>query len=126
VIRPLELSDVLSIAPYNAQVARLTGALPEGAAVGTVDKFQGQEAAVVFFSLTTSSADELPHGLDFLFSLNRLNVAISRARALAVLVGNPALFQIRCRTPQQMRMLNAFCRFRELATTPVGALVEVG
>ncbi|MEA2641506.1 MAG: hypothetical protein QOF51_2900 [Chloroflexota bacterium] len=126
VIRPLELTDVLSIAPYNAQVARLTGALPEGASVGTVDKFQGQEAAVVFFSLTTSSADELPHGLDFLFSLNRLNVAISRARALAVLVGNPALFQIRCRTPQQMRMLNAFCRFRELATTPDGALVEVG
>ena len=113
--RSLALGDVLVVAPYNAQVAELARRLPAGARVGTVDKFQGQEAAVVLFSMATSGADDLPRTVEFLYSLNRLNVAVSRARALAVLVANPALLQLRCRTPQQMRLANALCRLVEIA-----------
>ena len=83
--------------------------------VGTVDKFQGQEAPVVFYSMTTSSGDDLPRGLEFLFSRNRLNVAISRARALAVLVASPRLLDTACRSADDMRLLNALCRYVELA-----------
>jgi predicted RecB family nuclease len=107
--RPLALDDILVVAPYNAHVARLRDALPVGARVGTVDKFQGQEAAVVVFSMATSSAEDLPRQMEFLFSLNRLNVAVSRARALAVVVCSPALLEMRCRTPEQMRRVNALC-----------------
>ena len=97
------------------------GALPAQArlgrtpAIGTVDKFQGQEAPVVFFSMATSSGDDLPRNLEFLFSRNRLNVAVSRAQSLAVLVASPQLLEIRCRTIEQMRMVNALCRFVEEA-----------
>lgn len=114
--RPLTVEDVLVVAPYNAQVARLAARLPSGARVGTVDKFQGQEAPVVIFSTATSTAEDLPRAMDFLFSLNRLNVAISRARGLAVLVSSPSLLWVRCRTPEQMRLVNAFHRFIERAT----------
>ena len=113
--RPVALKDILVVAPYNAQVARLGQTLPQGARAGTVDKFQGQEAPVVIYSLATSSANDLPRTVEFLYSLNRLNVAISRARGLAVLICNPALLSIRCRTPEQMRLANALCRFVELA-----------
>jgi superfamily I DNA and/or RNA helicase len=113
--RPLRLEDILVVTPYNAQVRALTDRLPEGARVGTVDKFQGQEAQVVFFSMATSSGAELPRNLEFLFSRNRLNVAISRAKCLAVLVCSPELLQIRCRTVEQMRMVNALCRAVEVA-----------
>jgi superfamily I DNA and/or RNA helicase len=113
--RPLRLEDVLIVAPYNAQVAALSERLPPGARVGTVDKFQGQEAPVVIYSMATSTAEEAPRGMSFLFSANRLNVATSRARALAVVVANPALFQADCRAPEQMRLANAFCRLVELA-----------
>lgn len=113
--RPLTLDDVLVISPYNAQVARLVAALPPGARVGTVDRFQGQEAPVVVYSMAASSAEEVPRGVEFLFSLNRLNVAVSRARALAVLVCDPALLQARCSSPDQLRLVNALCRFTELA-----------
>lgn len=113
--RRIGLDDILVVAPYNAQVARLRAALPEGARVGTVDKFQGQQAAVVIFSMATSSADDMPRNLDFLFSLNRLNVAISRARALAVLVCSPEVLRVRCRTPEQMRLVNALCLLVEHA-----------
>ena len=82
--------------------------------VGTVDKFQGQEAPVVFYSTTSSSGDEVPRGLEFLFSRNRLNVAISRAQCLAVLVGSPGC-DVRTRSVEQMRLVNALCRFAELA-----------
>jgi uncharacterized protein len=85
--------------------------------VGTVDKFQGQEAPVVIVSLTTSSPDEAPRGMDFLYSANRLNVATSRAKALCILVGSPKLFEPECRTPGHMRLANAFCRYLELAKT---------
>ena len=83
--------------------------------IGTVDKFQGQQAPVVIVSLTTSTPEDAPRGMDFLYSANRLNVATSRAKALCILVGSPRLFEPDCRTPQQMRLANAFCRYRELA-----------
>jgi superfamily I DNA and/or RNA helicase len=114
--RPLRLSDILIIAPYNAQVAALKARLPE-ARIGTVDKFQGQEAPVVICSLTTSSPEEAPRGMEFLYSPNRLNVAVSRAKTACVLVGSPALFEPECRSPGQMRLANAFCRYLELAET---------
>jgi superfamily I DNA and/or RNA helicase len=94
----------------------LAEALPPGARVGTVDRFQGQEAAVVLYSLAASSADDIPRGVDFLLSTNRLNVAVSRARALAVLVGSPALLRAPCHTTKQLRLVNALCRFVETAS----------
>jgi uncharacterized protein len=116
VTRAMTLDDILVVAPYNAHVARLAEALPDGARVGTVDKFQGQEAPVVIFSMATSSAADLPRGLDFLLSLNRLNVAVSRAQALAVLVFSPALLDVDVRNVRQLTLVNALCRFTEEAT----------
>jgi predicted RecB family nuclease len=116
VARPLQLNDVLVVAPYNAQVAAIARRLPDGARVGTVDKFQGQEAPVVIYSMATSTPADAPRGMEFLYSPNRLNVATSRARCLAVVVASPELFTPNCRTPRQMQLANAFCRFRELAT----------
>jgi uncharacterized protein len=113
--QPLTLQDILIVAPYNAQVALLARRLPEGARVGTVDKFQGQEAPVVFYSMTTSTPGDAPRGMDFLYSANRLNVATSRAQCLTVLVANPALFDVQCKTPRQMELANAFCRYLEMA-----------
>jgi uncharacterized protein len=112
--KPIEPDDVLIIAPYNAQVFEVKERLP-GARIGTVDKFQGQEAPVVIYSMATSTPAEAPHGMEFLYSLNRLNVATSRARCLCVLVASPELFEPECRTPRQMELANAFCRYRELA-----------
>ncbi|HEY7511841.1 MAG TPA: DEAD/DEAH box helicase, partial [Vicinamibacteria bacterium] len=113
--RPLEIGDVLVVAPYNAQVARLGAALPTGARAGTVDKFQGQQAPVVIYSMAASSGEDVPRGLEFLMSPNRLNVALSRAQALAILVCSPALLQPACRTAEQVRLANALCRLVELA-----------
>ncbi|HEY7841632.1 MAG TPA: TM0106 family RecB-like putative nuclease [Gammaproteobacteria bacterium] len=122
--RALTRDDLKIVAPYNAQVTALSAALP-GVRVGTVDKFQGQEAPVVIVSLTTSSPDEAPRGMDFLYSANRLNVATSRAKALCILVGSQKLFEPECRTPGHMRLANAFCRYLELATQ-VPAIVNGG
>jgi predicted RecB family nuclease len=113
--RELTLDDVLVVAPYNAQVRALRERLPAGARVGTVDKFQGQQAPVVFFSMTSSSGEDVPRGMDFLFSRNRLNVAISRAQALAVVVCSPRLLWARCNTVDQMRLVNALCAFADEA-----------
>ena len=117
--RPIRLDDVLVVAPYNAQVGEISRLLREqfgdAARVGTVDKFQGQEGAVVLYSMTTSSPEDAPRGMDFLYSGNRFNVAISRARGLAVLVCSPDLLRVRCRTPEEMRLANALCRFVELS-----------
>lgn len=110
-IKPLELNDILVVAPYNAQVVELQEKLPEGARVGTVDKFQGQEAPVVIYSMTTSSPEEAPRGMEFLYSLNRLNVATSRARCICILVANTRLFEPECRSPRQMRLANAMCAY---------------
>jgi uncharacterized protein len=112
--RPLTINDILVIAPYNAQVFALLQKLPEGARVGTVDKFQGQEAAVVIYSITTSTAQDAPRGMEFLYSSNRLNVAVSRARAVSILVGNPRIFEPECKNPHQMQLANAFCRYLEM------------
>ncbi len=111
---PLTLDDILVVAPFNAQVADLAARMP-GLRVGTVDKFQGQQAPLVIYSMTTSDPEDAPRGMEFLYSLNRLNVATSRARCACVLVANPRLFEPECRTPQQMRLANAFCRYLELA-----------
>ena len=99
--KPLTLQDVLVVAPYNAHVAVLRSTLPAGARVGTVDKFQGQEAPIVIYSMATSSADEAPRGMEFLYSLHRLNVATSRARCVAAIVASPTLLTPDCRTPGQ-------------------------
>jgi hypothetical protein len=114
-IRQLEEKDILIVAPYNAQVADLSARLPK-MQIGTVDKFQGQEAPVVIYSLTTSSPEDAPRGMEFLYSLNRLNVATSRAMSNVIVVGNPRLFEPECHSPRQMQLANALCRYRELAT----------
>jgi uncharacterized protein len=109
-------SEVLIVAPYNAQVSALAERMPHLAhRIGTVDKFQGQEAPIVIYSMTSSSPEDAPRGMEFLYNLNRFNVATSRSRALCVLVGNPVLFEPECKTPRQMRMANGFCRYIELA-----------
>ena len=114
-VKTLTLKNILVVAPYNAQVATLQNRLPTDAKVGTVDKFQGQEAAIVIYSMTSSSAEDAPRGMSFLYSPNRLNVATSRARCLVILVGCSMLFQPECATPEQMKLANAFCRYLELA-----------
>jgi superfamily I DNA and/or RNA helicase len=110
----LELKDILIVAPYNVQVSALGKRLPVGSRVGTVDKFQGQEAPLVFYSMTTSTPEEAPRGMEFLYSLNRLNVAVSRAQCVAVIVASPALFQVECKTPRQIQLANALCRYFEM------------
>jgi hypothetical protein len=114
-IRPLTPSDMLVVAPYNAQVAALKRSLPEGVLVGTVDKFQGREAPVLIYSMTSSSAEDAPRGLEFLYSRNRLNVAVSRAQALCFVVGSPELARAACKTPAQMRLVSALCSYLEAA-----------
>ncbi|MDE2869521.1 MAG: C-terminal helicase domain-containing protein, partial [Chloroflexota bacterium] len=108
--------DVLIITPYNRQIREL-GSRPElkGFRIGTVDKFQGQEAPISIYSMATSSADDAPRGMEFLYSLNRLNVATSRAKCLAVVVASPGLLAVRCRTPRQMHLANALARLWEMA-----------
>lgn len=118
--RPLTPEDVLVVAPYNVQVAALRRALPEGVMVGTVDKFQGREAPIVIYSMTSSTAEDAPRGLEFLFSHNRLNVAVSRAQALCVLVASPELARASCKTPEQIKLVNALCAYLEQAATLPG------
>jgi superfamily I DNA and/or RNA helicase len=111
----LDLQEILVVAPYNAQVSVLSRRLPAGTHVGTVDKFQGQGAALVIYSMTTSTPEDAPRGMEFLYSLNRLNVAVSRAKCVAAIIGSPALLQVECKTPRQIRLANALCRYLELA-----------
>jgi len=114
--RRLTLDDVLVVAPYNRHVARLLDQLPAGARVGTVDKFQGQQAPVVIYSMASSSAADAPRGVDFLYDLHRLNVAVSRARALTVIVASPDLLDAEVHTPEQLRAVNALCHYVEEST----------
>lgn len=109
---PLTEGSIKIISPYNAQVNALSAALPH-IQVGTVDKFQGQEAEVIIFSMATSSPADAPRGMEFLYSLNRLNVAVSRAKIVFILIANPALFEPDCRSPHQMKLANALCRLLE-------------
>ena len=113
--RPMRESDIIVVAPYNAQVNALRDALPAGIKVGTVDKFQGQEAAVCLVSMTASSAEETSRGMEFLLSLNRINVAVSRAKALALVFGAERLLDARCETVGQMRLANTLCALAEAA-----------
>lgn len=108
-VRPLSIEEILVVSPYNMQVNLLQSVLPAGARVGTVDKFQGQEAAAVLISMATSSGDDLPRNIEFLYSRNRLNVAISRARCLAVVFASPRLLEIGCVTVEQMKLVNTLC-----------------
>jgi predicted RecB family nuclease len=112
--RPLGSDDILIVAPYNAQVFTLGDRLPNSR-IGTVDKFQGQEAPVVIYSMTTSSPGDAPRGMEFLYSSNRFNVATSRARCVCILVANFLLFEPECHTPRQMKLANVLCRYREKA-----------
>ena len=112
--KPVTLDDILIITPYNAQVFEIQQRL-KGARVGTVDKFQGQEAPIAIYSTATSSHADAPRGMEFLYSLNRLNVATSRAKCLSIIVSSPQVFEAECRTPRQMQLANAFCRYLELA-----------
>ena len=102
------LENILVVAPYNMQVNLLKRVLPKGARVGTVDKFQGQEAEVVIVSMATSSAEYLPRNLEFLFSKNRINVASSRAKCLSVVLFSPKLLKLRCKSPGEMALVNTF------------------
>jgi predicted RecB family nuclease len=108
-VHPMTLNDILVVAPYNMQVNLLKQVLPPGTRVGTVDKFQGQEAETVIVSMATSSGEYLPRFIEFLYSKNRLNVAISRAKCLAIFIANPALMTIRCSTPEEMALVNTLC-----------------
>jgi uncharacterized protein len=114
--RQMMVDDILVVSPYNTQVNRLVEALPAGARVGTVDKFQGQQAPVVIYSMATSHPEDAPRGMDFLYSANRLNVATSRAQCTVILVASPHLFKPECRTVKQMKLANGLCRFREMAS----------
>jgi uncharacterized protein len=112
IVHPLTLRDIKVISPYNAQVNAIADSIP-GLLVGTVDKFQGQEAAVVIYSMATSTPEDAPRGMDFLYSPNRLNVAVSRARAMFIMVANPAIFSPECKSPKQIMLANPFCEFLE-------------
>lgn len=113
-VRRMTADDILVISPYNAQVNLLARHLPN-ARVGTVDRFQGQEAPACLVSMATSSGEEMPRDVAFLFSTNRLNVAVSRAQALAVVFASPALLDVACRTVDDMRLVNALCALSDYA-----------
>jgi uncharacterized protein len=106
---------VLIVTPFNDQVNRLSQRLPN-AQVGTVDRFQGQEGAVVIYSMAASSAEDAPRGMEFLYDLNRFNVATSRARCSCIVVASPSLLEPECRIPKQIELANALCRYAELAS----------
>lgn len=110
---PMSIENILVVAPYNQQVNLLKRVLPEGARVGTVDKFQGQEAEAVLVSMTTSSGEYLPRNIEFLFSKNRLNVAISRARCWVGVVASPRLLTIDVTKPSEMALVNTLCWVHE-------------
>lgn len=113
--RDLKAKDILVVAPYNLAVRTIHECVPDGVRVGTVDRFQGQQAPVVFYAMTCSSGDDVPRGIDFLFNRNRLNVAISRAQCIAVLVHSPRLLDADCRTLEAMELVDGVCKFVEMA-----------
>ena len=113
--------DIRVVAPFNAHVKKIQDRLAKaglgGVPTGTVDKFQGQEAPVAICAIATFHPEEAPRGMEFLYSLNGLNVATSRARCAAIIIACPRLFEPECHTPRQMKLANALCRFREMAET---------
>jgi uncharacterized protein len=128
----LGVDDIVIVAPYNAHVAAIERAcakrgLPRVFA-GTVDKFQGQQAPVSIYSMGTSAPEDAPRGMEFLYSLNRLNVATSRARCVAAIVMSPALLRVACRSPRQMRLANGLSLAVEAAGVRAGppSLQDIG
>ena len=118
--RPMRADDIIIVSPYNAQRRLIRRLLDESSLtvrVGTVDKFQGQEAAVVFYSMATSTGEDMPRNMEFLFEQNRFNVAVSRARALSVLVCSPHLLDIPCKSIEQIRLASLLCSFAEQSTS---------
>ncbi len=119
--RPVGPADILIVSPYNLHRRRIRAALEARGdlagqvPVGTVDKFQGQQAPISIYSMATSRPEDAPRGLEFLYSLNRLNVATSRARCLTLVVASPALVLVDAKNPRQMELANALCRFVEVA-----------
>jgi uncharacterized protein len=121
-LQMIGVEQIMVVTPYNAQIRAIqsaaVGAGVTGLQVGTVDKFQGREAPVVIYSMATSSADDAPRGMEFLYNLHRLNVATSRARALAIIVASPDLVRVQCQTPRQMHLANALCHAWECESPP--------
>jgi len=111
--RPLTETDILVVAPYNAQVRTLRSRLPTAVQIGTVDKFQGQQAPVFFVSMASSTAEDAPRGIGFAFDANRFNVATSRAQCQAILACSPQLLDVDCRTIEHMKLVSAVCTFVE-------------
>ncbi len=109
----LQLSDLLIVAPFNMQVRKLQEKLGTQARIGTVDKFQGQEAPVVIISMCSSNGEIAPRGIEFLLDRHRLNVAISRAQCLSIIVGNPDLTKTMCSKLEQAQLVNLFCKFTQ-------------
>lgn len=119
IARAMQPGDIIVVSPYNAQRRLIRRRLEEAGLdvrVGTVDKFQGQEAAVVFYSMATSSGEDVPRNMEFLFEQNRFNVAVSRARAMSVLVCSPRLLDIPCNGVEQVRLANLLCSYAEQST----------
>jgi uncharacterized protein len=114
--RPVTMDDIMIVAPFNRQVRLLKTRLEASARVGSVDLFQGQEAPVTIYSLCSSTLDDTPRGAAFLLDHNRMNVAISRAQALAIVIGSPRLLTARCSSIEEMRLVNRLCRLVEGAT----------
>ena len=108
-------NNILVVTPYNLQLNHLTKILPEEAKVGTVDKFQGQEEHIVMISMATSTKEDSPRNMEFLYSRNRLNVALSRAKCLSIIVFNPRLLEASCSTIEQMKLLNSFSLLEQYA-----------
>ncbi len=125
---PVTVDDIVIVAPYNAHVGVIERACADAGLprvfAGTVDKFQGQEAPISIYALGTSAPEEAPRGMEFLYSLNRLNVATSRARCVATIVMSPALVRVACHTPRQMRLANGLCLAVEAARDDTGASGE--
>ena len=121
---PMGMANILIVAPFNQQVNLLKRKLPVGARVGTVDKFQGQEAEVALVSMTTSSGEYLPRDIEFLYNKNRLNVAVSRAKCLAVVVANPRLLDVDCKSPEQMALVNTLCWISDYSKTQASKKME--
>ena len=117
--RPIKNEDILVVAPYNLQVNLLKSKLPNGVVIGTVDKFQGGEAPVVILSMCSSSLDNAPRGIEFLFSPNRINVALSRAKCLAIVVANPNLKTTDATSIEKMRLVSLFCALTRISKVKV-------
>ena len=108
--RLLDIQDILVVAPFNVQVNYLKSILPKKARVGTIDIFQGQQAPVTIISMTSSDAESLPRNVDFYFSRNRLNVAISRSQCLSIVIMNKKILEINCKKVEHIRLVNTFMK----------------